>query len=659
MGRSQYRHDKKKHQKQAKRKEALKNRTTRFRELSPKNSDMLCEAQDLINAGEFDEARKLLIELDNRTANHPDVIKIFINLCQFSESHRECLRHCIRLLSIVPNDVAVRAVAGYSAMFCGWPVTALEHLQYLLSRWPDCQHAARAQQTVDLLLLELEERRKVSGFSEDEAYDILRMHEECLQLLHGQSYSKLIEQSTKLIAKAPQFVAARNNLSIGYYQLGQLASAISTLESAVEIDPQNEFSKAQLAKYYFLAGRAKDAQNVVDRFDHSSTSNEDALKTTMSALAMLGRDEELKQVAEKSPEAKVSPDGIADRLHFLAYAHFRLGDQRMAKKFWQECLTHNGNHELARENLDDLSSNEGHAPWALPLSEWVGNATIEGLRSGCNPNAGAIKWEKNAVKFDPTIVEGLLDRGDPSGRRLATLWARREATEPMFEALKKFAFGQRGPDSFRLDAIKFLSRENFITGETFRLFHRGKWKDIALIFQEVHSEPTETASPRVAQWLEQGTEASHRMELESAEIAFEKAIAEDPNCLSAIFNLCTVWMRRDGKPGELRARRRIEELHRDFPDYFFAAVALAQFALKDNDVEKAKDLLAQLSKQKRLHISEAKALYGIQLEMALHYGELESAEVLLKAVENLTDESDHFLLGLKRLVRNAKSKMFT
>ncbi len=95
-------------------------------------------------------------------------------------------------------------------------------------------------------------------------------------------------------------------------------------------------------------------------------------------LAYLGRDEDVVKLAEAATDEQVVDDtSQAFHTHYLAYAKCRLGDEQAAKMLWKKCLKLLKHYPEARENLLDLESGDGHAPWASSFRNWIPKATMD------------------------------------------------------------------------------------------------------------------------------------------------------------------------------------------------------------------------------------------------------------------------------------------
>ena len=156
--------------------------------------------------------------------------------------------------------------------------------------------------------------------------------------------------------------------------------------------------------------------------------------------------------------------------------------------------------------------------------------------------------------------------------------------------------------------------------------------------------------------IKDGMYAIKASDYDLAEACFREALDEEPDSCIAAYNLCTVWLRRDGSEGEKMARARLEQLHRDYPDYPFAAIALSQFAGMDRDFQKARDLLAPIFRTKQLHISEATALFTAQVQLALEERDLDGAERAFELLRQFADEDDANVQMLRRQIDRASRK---
>ena len=141
-----------------------------------------------------------------------------------------------------------------------------------------------------------------------------------------------------------------------------------------------------------------------------------------------------------------------------------------------------------------------------------------------------------------------------------------------------------------------------------------------------------------------------------AEDSFCRALEKSPDNCSAAYNLCVVWLERDGKQGRRRAIARLEDIIARFPNYLFAPITLAQFAAIEGDLDRATNMLKPILEVEKLHVSEATALFTTQIQIALKRRDFELAEQSYEMFVQIADEDDSRVLELRRLIDSATTK---
>ena len=209
----------------------------------------------------------------------------------------------------------------------------------------------------------------------------------------------------------------------------------------------------------------------------------------------------------------------------------------------------------------------------------------------------------------------------------------------------------------RLEALMFLSQQKAIGAGTHRIYVRGEWTEVQTLAAEITAEPNLSGmSPRVAKLISDGSEAMYAGDYDLAEKSFQQALSEDPSNCSAAYNLCAILLRRDGAAGQKKVRPRLQQLHEEYPEYPFAAIALSQFAAMDGDFQKARDLLAPIYHTKRLHVSEATALFTAQTTICLKQRDCDGAERAFEMLRQIADEDDPNLAVLRARIDGASKK---
>ncbi len=158
-----------------------------------------------------------------------------------------------------------------------------------------------------------------------------------------------------------------------------------------------------------------------------------------------------------------------------------------------------------------------------------------------------------------------------------------------------------------------------------------------LICYEIYTEPEITRlSPKAEKLMIKAHEALMERNPKPAEIYLKQALEIEPTYPSLLFNLGASYMMQKR---EEEAEEIFRKLHQEHPDYLFATVSIAKLCLKRKQVDEAKELIKPLTKRKRLHISEFRAMCDANMELLMAQKDKEAACSWLKIWEALDDDS--------------------
>lgn len=631
-----------------------RNSTPLARQVTPKLAAKLDTVYDLIRLRRFAEAEQVLDGMGQRYDRYPAVVEAQLCLYQAIGDPERCCQAADRLAKLTPRDPDARLMYAQESLFCGRLGIALANYRLFLQHWPDHANAQKARMAIELIEPECEAIIRRMGFG-DAGLELLVMHEESLECVQKGRFSDSAAKCLELLKRAPGCISARNNLALAYFHSGDIEKAVHVTEETCRLAPENRFAEATLGKLRFLSGKEDEANAIADRIVANPPTRPDPLAAAMELLSLLGRDENIVVLFEAVPDHEITdPQCRAMLLHHLAVAQCRLGNEKAARSSWKKCLKAMPTHPEARENLDDLDAGRGHAPWPEPLGKWIPRAMVQKLL-GSGSGLRKAKHVELATDYPilAALIPALLDRGDPAGRELALRMAIADESPAMLDALHHFALSSRGPDAMRHEALGILGRKGRLDSGPHRFFSRGKWTEIKLFMTEIHWEAKDCASPRVQELTETGTAAMRNGDFALAEESFRRILAEDPDNCSAAYNLCIVWVERDGKVGRRRAQARLNEIHERFPDYLFAPITLAQFAAMDGDLDRAGELLEPILNAKKLHASEAIALFTAHIQIAVKRREFDSAEQSWAILARIADEEDPKVARLRQLIDTA------
>ena len=648
------RNERKKQERRQKRE--LRKREVAPTKLSRKLLDRLDEAYSLIQSRDFAEAETLLKPLDRPGSGNVEVLEVLLFLYQTTRQHEECCDVAERLMKLNPRDPRAHILFAQESMFCGRTATAMVSYQAFVERWPENENAVRARNALEILVPEVENKIRVFGFPMEHAIAWTMIHERALGFVQRGDLRSSAAKCEELLALAPSFVPARNNLAIAYFQTGRMAEAVAVVEATRKLVPANRFAEATLTKLYFLTGRVQEAQEIAKHLVTDPPTDPDSLTVTLETLAYLGNDEDIYALATESVRNKVGDKrSLAMHHHYLAYAKCRLGDETGARSHWKKCLALFPSYSDARENLLDLETGGGHAPWADSFGKWIPSEQIDKaiqcMKSGDH--------ERLLAEFPAfaVLIPALLDRGDPLGREVAAKLAMVGRNPPLIDGLMKFAFGSRGPDKLRFEVLTFLKKTNVLDVGPHRFYSNGKWTEVLVLDAEITPEPENlNYSPRVWEILDAGVVAQRAGEFDRAEAIYQNALTEDPTNATAIYNTCVIWMNRDGAQGRANAIERLRKLQRESPSYLMAPIALAQMAADDSDFKTAHGLLKSVFNARKLNATEAVSVFIAQIDVALLEKNPDAAQLAFEALLKIADPDDPRLDSLRHRIKLANSK---
>jgi tetratricopeptide (TPR) repeat protein len=325
-------------------------------------------------------------------------------------------------------------------------------------------------------------------------------------------------------------------------------------------------------------------------------------------------------------------------------AELRLGHEAEARRHWRQALKLNPGLDLARENLDDLGKpiGERHAPWAFAFGNWIGRQAIDELSAQVmrqkNEQALASAMRRYLQKRPEiaALVPILLDRGDPQAREFALMVARTAQTPELAAALRDFALSQRGPDSLRHQAAQAADEAGLIPDRRVRLWLNGNWQEIMLMGFEIVDEPEHPIGPKAEPLARKAVEALHAGQAKEAELLLRQALELEPDSPSLLNNLALAYGEQ-GRAAE--AESLVRATHLRHPDYLFARLALARIHLRQGELDAAEELIAPLFMRRRLHSSEARALFASRVDLEVARGNAEAARSWLDMWANIEPDS--------------------
>jgi tetratricopeptide (TPR) repeat protein len=405
-----------------------------------------------------------------------------------------------------------------------------------------------------------------------------------------------------------------------------------------------------------MLGRPEDAARAAQRLkmlpDRIPT---DRIKR-VEALSFLGDDRAVQQACAAEPL-----DG--QLFHHAAVAALRLGDEAKARRLWGEWLKRPGPHDVVNENLQDLArpSAERNGPWYQPLPAWLPTAVIDELMGLLKGKKSEEQVKQAARAFlarhpgMPALAKILLDRGDRTAREFVLHLANAAQTPELLAALGEFALGQRGADETRQKAAQIAVQRGGLAAGEIRMWLRGEWQPTLVVAMEIYSEPVMRLPMPIAKMLGEGLQALQEKDAPRAERILKKAVELAPDAPELWNNLAQAY-RVLGR--DLEAAAILRRNYEQHPGYFFSRLGMAGLLLQEGRPSEAADMLVPLLAERRLHRSEFAALCGMEIQVALARGLVDSARAWLAIYRDaLPDHHQLPLLAAKVAAHTSPSAL--
>lgn len=662
--------DQKKHQKEVKRKQQLRDRAARERQIHAEPPreirNVLAVAEMLMKERDYQQSEDVLLDATRQYPRHVELFEQLLYLYQATKDYRGMENTAPIVAKMRPNDPDSQLMLAQSYLYMQRYGLAMISYREYLDRWPTNTNASKARAALEILDTEIDGPLKALRLTRDEL-PILAMHDRIVHYIGSSQFAEAAKLAEDLVRLKPDMASVRNNLIMSLCQLARFEEAQQLAKETAQRFPENLFAQSQFGILLFLGGKVDEARHVADAtlstleqaFDPSSKTIADGVLKLCGLYSFLGDDEQVLRVTEFTE--KLINSGRENRginQHYKAAALLRLDRPEDAMNSWKLCLKEMPTYSQALENLKDLRGKEGHAPWAIPLAMWIPMSLFEEIqsvfRSAGNRASEGIgevlcKWPHLR-----SMVPELLDRGDPGAREFAIAVARMDQSNEMMQALLKFATGKRGPDEMRMSALHLLREKGVIDNNPVPFFRHGEWTEIGVRSLDIHWNPTPHPDPKVNDLIAECYQALSGGDVERSLVLSARCVEADPDFPTSLHHRATALKLSGTAAAKREAKDILQELRQRFPDYVFASISLAIDALDERQLEKAKDLLWPLASRTSWHGSEYVAYAIAQVRLCIDLGELNSARSMVDVVKKVARDDSRIPM-LELLVAAAEA----
>ncbi|GJM80668.1 hypothetical protein HMSSN139_31640 [Paenibacillus sp. HMSSN-139] len=207
---------------------------------------------------------------------------------------------------------------------------AEEALIHYLEQDEHGQFLSEAEEMIDLLQYELDRPTQLKSIkSRHGVYE----HDQARALLEEGKFAQAVKMLEELVRNRPDFLAARNNLALGYYYLGLFRKAMDTVGEVLAQDPGNLHGLCNLAIFYQHEGNDEALEELAGRLENIVPFHQEHVFKLATTMGILGRHEaafgHFKRLL-RSEETALD----ASLYHYAAVAAYHTGRHSEAEQLW-------------------------------------------------------------------------------------------------------------------------------------------------------------------------------------------------------------------------------------------------------------------------------------------------------------------------------------
>mgnify|MGYP001187633133 FL=1 len=217
-----------------------------------------------------------------------------------------------------------------------------------LKQDPNGPFSEEAEELLDYICFELQREPKEL----DEEFAMIEQHERARECLEQGRYVEATKVLEELVEQYPDFLAARNNLALAYYYLGEWEEAFHMIDTVLSRDESNLHALCNLAVFHSHQGNKEKAAAIISGLKKVLPIHLDHHYKLATTLGILGEDERAYELF-----SILSRRGVPEEptlYHYLAVAAFNTKRWETARTAWEKVKKLDPEGEVADYYLEML-----------------------------------------------------------------------------------------------------------------------------------------------------------------------------------------------------------------------------------------------------------------------------------------------------------------
>lgn len=520
-------------------------------------------------------------------------------------------------------------------------VHALDLARTILARQPDDELAA---EIVEVFGSSLQMGSGLQGLEVQQFEQVNLLMERGRLALMQSDPDQAVATGAELLQTIPDWPPARIFFSSILLDAGHPDQSREQIEIALSMAPQNVAALTLLIRLHVLSGRPEEARRYwlqVQALDLKKANPQTSILVAKAA-ALLQEDQAVYDLLQPMFPSDTEMDCLSADMarKLLAAAAANLGYFEEAIEHAEILYEDSDYEEWAEQALDYLRLGEPGMGWLARYpyftpDEIVPTWLLEDILDRLEQRAWADLEEEEAQEIYNDL-RALL-RQKPGLLYLAEylIWVTMMpelgiplldalGSEPAQEMLRRFALGQAGDEEQRIDALVELANLGALSEqEPLRFWWEGEWREttLASLLRQIGLVEW-PYDPALYPLMQRATEYAQDDHLDEAEALYWEILEQAPQIKEAYNNLGVIYARRQDFSRAQELFQQALELDRC---YVLPCCNLALFALREADIETARDWLAPLAEDMFVDEQEEIMYRYTQASLALAENDWEEA----------------------------------